>query len=470
MRAAFGLCLSIVVAVSGCANLQLRHSTVRQASTITDLQYQQVLNNLAMISGDREALPWALTLKAGSTQFSDSGTVSGSVTVGGGGARGPIFGLTTTVVDQWGTVPVTDDNTLLILSYAYQNAFGAHRIILLPEANDMAFDFATQMGTNADISTDSDTLKAMLSLTISPQEDWSKRREEERKAVTEQARVNAAVVSNMGGLCQTVGREFRRQFFDEGWSQVFLRHSQDIGTLGDRLLRLADEIEKAENKIYLRFYEKAVRQISQSVSTLAAAVKSVNDRVSNNQSMDQSEKITNSNMILEQIRIIRETINLLPSEKRSYVPSTDEQERFQAYDRARSQITSTLDKDILVQGTDGLFATKNDRATGLAKAATHKMNDVQKTLIEIEHGWFGVGRRSDVPHDACYVGSYRSCRQCRFQRLCDHCTYVWVCENQRAQLAKFTRQILKLSSEFKEAQLFNVPSGIQFSPAYSTPR
>ena len=33
----------------GCANVQLKHSTVNQASTLSLVQYQQILDNLAMM-------------------------------------------------------------------------------------------------------------------------------------------------------------------------------------------------------------------------------------------------------------------------------------------------------------------------------------------------------------------------------------------------------------------------------------
>ena len=41
---------------------------------MTDLQYQQVLNNLAFLSQDPFALPFHLSIKTGSTQISDTGT------------------------------------------------------------------------------------------------------------------------------------------------------------------------------------------------------------------------------------------------------------------------------------------------------------------------------------------------------------------------------------------------------------
>src|SRR3954464_4139801 len=53
---------------SGCTGLQLKRSTIDQASTLSELQYQQVMNNLAMFAGNPAAIPWHITIKDGSAQ------------------------------------------------------------------------------------------------------------------------------------------------------------------------------------------------------------------------------------------------------------------------------------------------------------------------------------------------------------------------------------------------------------------
>jgi len=45
------------LAAFGCTDAQLRRSTVRQASTLSELQYQQVLENLATLCVDPNVLP-----------------------------------------------------------------------------------------------------------------------------------------------------------------------------------------------------------------------------------------------------------------------------------------------------------------------------------------------------------------------------------------------------------------------------
>ena len=94
------------VAVSGCANVQLKHTTVNQASTLTNLQYQLVLENLAMIYANRSALPWHVNLPTGTAQVTDFG--SAAFAMGFGRQMGilrsysPTFSAQRTIVETWG--------------------------------------------------------------------------------------------------------------------------------------------------------------------------------------------------------------------------------------------------------------------------------------------------------------------------------------------------------------------------------
>jgi hypothetical protein len=122
-------------------------------------------------------------------------------------------------------------------------------------------------------------------------------------------------------------------------------------------------------------------------------------------------------------------------------------------------LTSTLDDQILIDDPNSPFKFKANKslATGLAKATIRQVNDVQDTLLKIGPGWFGVGRKCDIPKDARFVG-------------CHSDVYVWVEPPGRAGLAEFTLAVLSLSSLVKDTQVVTVPSGLQFSPALTTPR
>src|SRR5580700_1860725 len=110
MSRTLAVILALLV-VPGCTNLQLKRSTVDQASTLTDLQYRQVLSNLAMFSKNPSAIPFHINVRDGSAQIADTGSAG---LIGGFGrsmgylASGtPSLSGSRTVVDQWSMVPIT---------------------------------------------------------------------------------------------------------------------------------------------------------------------------------------------------------------------------------------------------------------------------------------------------------------------------------------------------------------------------
>ncbi len=87
----------------------------------------------------------------------------------------------------------------------------------------------------------------------------------------------------------------------------------------------------------------------------------------------------------------------------------------------------------------------------LARNVCRKIGTIQDDLARIQPGWFHVGRKRDVPKDACYVGK------------CGNC-YVWVLPEGREQLTEFTLTVLKLSSLIKETETLINPGSVKFSP------
>jgi hypothetical protein len=76
---------------------------------------------------------------------------------------------------------------------------------------------------------------------------------------------------------------------------------------------------------------------------------------------------------------------------------------------------------------------------------------IQRELARIGPGWFHVGRKRDVPADACYVGRRGDC-------------YVWVGPDGREALTQFTLTVLTFSSLVKETQTLINPGSVKFSP------
>ena len=139
------------VSLAGCTNVRLRKDTVGQASTLTDLQYQQVLANLALLSENPEALPWHVNIREGTTQITD--TLSGGVAV----ELGPpsdslpqLFG-TRTLVAQWGMSPVIDPTELRLLRFAYRRAHGSAEMPDPEFLDDLVRELRAQAGITPDL-------------------------------------------------------------------------------------------------------------------------------------------------------------------------------------------------------------------------------------------------------------------------------------------------------------------------------
>src|ERR1043166_5989704 len=132
----FTLLLTVVSVSAGCTSAQLRFNTVRQVSTLTRLQHQVVLDNLAAFSCNFDAIPFQANLRAGGTQVVDSGSVTAPYLHVSEILAS--LGLTRTAVDQWQMSPVTDETTLRLLRIAYRRSLGF--------AEDLyTYDFANRL-------------------------------------------------------------------------------------------------------------------------------------------------------------------------------------------------------------------------------------------------------------------------------------------------------------------------------------
>jgi hypothetical protein len=146
----------LVIALPGCTSLRLQHSIASQATTLTDLYYQQVLNNLAMFSVNPYLLPSHVRVRDGSAQIQDSGSLSAAGgfgwTQGSRVATGaPAVAGSRTIVEQWGISPVTEDIELRVLQVAYQRALGMPVLMDLDLLNDLARGLSKQTAETGDI-------------------------------------------------------------------------------------------------------------------------------------------------------------------------------------------------------------------------------------------------------------------------------------------------------------------------------
>jgi hypothetical protein len=170
----------LILCAPGCTADRLRRSAVDQASTMTDFQYQQVLNNIALLANDPNALPWHLTIKSGTSQVSDTGTAGLAPGIVILNNSEPFLTGTRSVVDQWGTAPVTDDTALRLIRNAYQRALGINAQLSRADINDLAHALSAQIGTNSDIAISGELVRFAIEDSIS-QNSAARRAAEDRK-------------------------------------------------------------------------------------------------------------------------------------------------------------------------------------------------------------------------------------------------------------------------------------------------
>jgi hypothetical protein len=109
---------------SGCMNQQLQFSTRRTTNTLPDLQYQQVMDNLAMIAANPSFLPYLAVAGQGSIQVTDGGTSSLSLNMAPKTFTSAMFGLgaSRNITGTWSLGTITSPEKIRAMQAAYQRA------------------------------------------------------------------------------------------------------------------------------------------------------------------------------------------------------------------------------------------------------------------------------------------------------------------------------------------------------------
>ncbi len=142
--------------LAGCTSDRLRQRTVNQGGTLPELQYQQILDNLALFSANPAALPWHINLREGTTQITDSATVGAAVDLGPPTETLPqVFG-SRTAVSQWGGSPVIDTLELRLLRIAYRRAHGSPEMPSPELLDELAHELKNQVALNTDLRDESE--------------------------------------------------------------------------------------------------------------------------------------------------------------------------------------------------------------------------------------------------------------------------------------------------------------------------
>lgn len=132
------LCAVVACSLSGCATHRvLRKNTVAVNATLSDIYYEQVLNNVARFEANPDSMPSFAMVSAGTVNIEDqhgagfNPNYSPTLTraMQGGGAL-PILSMlfqtsaSRSVTENWSTTPVTDSDNIRRMRCAFQLLVG----------------------------------------------------------------------------------------------------------------------------------------------------------------------------------------------------------------------------------------------------------------------------------------------------------------------------------------------------------
>jgi hypothetical protein len=144
------------ICMSGCTASRLRQRTINQGSTLPELEYQQVLDNLAQFATNPSTLPWHVNFREGTTQLTDSLAGGAALDLGPPVTWFPQLLGSRTAVAQWGMSPVIDATELRLLRIAYRRALGSPEMPDPEFLNELAHELKNQFPSNADLRNESE--------------------------------------------------------------------------------------------------------------------------------------------------------------------------------------------------------------------------------------------------------------------------------------------------------------------------
>jgi hypothetical protein len=156
MRVARILFILGLTCFTGCTSGRLRQRTINQGSTLPELQYQQVLDNLARFATHLGALPWHVNLREGTTQLTDSLSGGAALDLGPPVTWFPQLLGSRTAVAQWGMSPVIDATELRLLRIAYRRALGVPDMPSPKFLDELTDELKDQFASNADLRYESE--------------------------------------------------------------------------------------------------------------------------------------------------------------------------------------------------------------------------------------------------------------------------------------------------------------------------
>ncbi len=145
-----------ILTLPGCTSGRLRQRTINQGATLPELQYQQVLNNLALFAANPSALPWHFNLREGTSQVTDSISGGAALDIGPPVTWFPQLLGSRTAVAQWGMSPIIDPLQLRLIRFAYRRAHGSPEMPPAELIDELAHELKNQLPLNPDLRSESE--------------------------------------------------------------------------------------------------------------------------------------------------------------------------------------------------------------------------------------------------------------------------------------------------------------------------
>jgi hypothetical protein len=123
-RSGLILIILVVSVASGCMNQQLRRTACRNLSTLPELQYQQVVDNLAATASNPGSLPYLAVVGQGSIQVTDVGNSSVGINLTPSTLSSSVLGLGAqrNLTGTWSMGTVTSPEKIRGMQAVYERA------------------------------------------------------------------------------------------------------------------------------------------------------------------------------------------------------------------------------------------------------------------------------------------------------------------------------------------------------------
>lgn len=404
----------------GCTHTALERRTVKQASTLTDLQYQQVLDNLAMLACTPDTMPWHLKLNGGLVQIADQGNAGFEANLASGISDGvknifsPSAGAQRGVVGQWDLDPAVEADELALLAIAYRKATCPGD----PELQGKIDKAICDLCVKYDIIPDEDVLKRIFANND----------------------VQLKIAQAKGDICEQLG-----------------------GVKTDDLKKLLPEDCKAKvDDTFLGLYSTSLQQtLSLRLLDLTQTQKAV-EKIVNSPAEQPAGRQAYGAMRLHAATDARSAAYRSGPSTFSPMIERDDKKKVELPKplSASEQILFALHLACDPGYVPPAWTHEpSGRNVGLVAQAGDKIEKLQDLVKEpkFQQPWLNVGCKRDVPKCACYVGHYKACgREC----------YVWVMPEQVGMLREFTQVVLTLAPNEKQDLGSMIPGrGAAFSPS-----